>query len=393
MQALWQHYVFQRGQDLYNTWDLFFSERRIRLLYIAGEGFDIRAQSVMGAFVDNIKQSSRYIENAKLLLVGFTGYQMSQELKQQTENNAEFLEKEFRQLGSMERVKITSTAAGEDDISPNNALRLGVEAILEHINDQTDIILDVSSLPRVVFLALMTGILDRLIPNKNAPNALFANGVNFQLLVAEDASLDGHIKSEDPKNDLVLIPGFSSALHAESLQDWPLVWFPILGENRVPQFQKVMGTAIPTHAEICPVLPHPARDPRRADRLLVDYREALFSTHEDAAENILYVDETHPFGAYRQLLLAMKRYRDSMRILGGCRLVMTPLASKLITVGAALACFEMRPSDMTENFGVAIPYAEPSRYVVSLEALHASKPELSGLFLTGDPYYDGQNYD
>lgn len=107
---------------------------------------------------------------------------------------------------------------------------------------------------------------DKLIPNKQAPNALFANGVNFQVLVAEDAALDAKIGSEDPSNELILIPGFSGALHAESFQDWPLVWFPILGENKVSQLEKVMALAIPANAEICPVLPHPSRDPRRAAR-------------------------------------------------------------------------------------------------------------------------------
>jgi len=57
----------------------------------------------------------------------------------------------------------------------------------------------------------MTGILQRLIQNKKAPNPLAANGVNFQVLVGEDAALDGKIRSEDPDNDLVVIPGFSSA--------------------------------------------------------------------------------------------------------------------------------------------------------------------------------------
>src|SRR5207302_5529294 len=122
-------------------------------------------------------------------------------------------------------MRIGSSAGGEDDISASNALRIGTEAVLKMVNSHTDIILDVSSLPRVVYLALLTALLSKLIPDKNAPSPLSANRVNLQILVAEDASLDGQIRSEDPSNDLVLIPGFSSALQAESVQDWPLVWF------------------------------------------------------------------------------------------------------------------------------------------------------------------------
>jgi hypothetical protein len=214
---------------------------------------------------------------------------------------------------------------------------------------------------------------------------LYADGVNFQVFVAEDANLDGHIRTEDPSNDLVNIPGFFAAWQAESVQDWPLVWFPVLGEGRVNQLQKI-ARSIPTEAEVCPVLPHPSKDLRRADRLLVEYREPLFDRRNTPTSNILYAHESQPFEAYRQLLGAMQRYQSSMTILGGCRLVATPLGSKLITLGAGLACFEMRPADWNAKYGVAIPHAEPRRYVVSEELLRQSKPEVSVLLLTGEAY-------
>lgn|ERR1035437_786504 len=385
---LWQQYVFRRGPDVHTTWDLLFERRSMRLLYIAGNGFDVRAQTVMKAFVENLRESRHAVAQATLLLVGFTGYELSDDLQKQTQENGTALARIFEDIGASVSVSIGSSADSDDDMSASTALRLGAEQVLSHVRDETDIVLDVSSLPRVVYLALLTGILNKLVADRQAPNALFANGVNFQVLVAEDAALDATIRSEDPSNDLILIPGFSGALHAESFQDWPLVWFPILGENKLGQLQKVMGLAIPPNAEICPVLPHPSRDPRRADRLLVEYRQALIDTRGTPTANILLVHESHPFEAYRQLLKAMRRYRDSMRIMGGCRLVVTPLASKLITLGAGLACFEMRPPDMTANYGVAIPYAEPTRYMVPVEALRASRPEISALILTGDAYED-----
>ena len=199
--------------------------------------------------------------------------------------------------------------------------------------------------------------------------------------------LDGIIRAEDPSNDLVLIPGFMGAMHAESVRDWPLVWFPILGENRAGQLKKLMSLAeIPDSAEICPVLPHPSRHPRRADDLLVEYTTPLFDTLRTPTTNILHVHESNPFEAYRQLFRAMSRYRDSMMILGGCRIVVTPLGSKLVTLGAGLACFEMRPADLNAKYGVAIPHAEPKRYVASIQDLKDSRPEISTLLLTGEAY-------
>jgi hypothetical protein len=382
---LWQHYVLRRGSDVADMWDSFFSGRQIRLLYIAGRGFDVRAQAVMEQLVHSIRAAGRQVERAELLLIGFTGYELTQEMRDLTAENASVLESRFAPLGPTETISIGSSAAGEEDISASNALRLGTERALSHVTNQTDIILDVSSLPRVAYLALLTSILHRLIPDKG--NTLVANGVNFQVLVAEDATLDAQIRAEDPSNDLILIPGFSAALHAESVQDWPLVLFPILGENRVNQLQKVMEIAmIPAAAEICPVLPHPSRDPRRADRLLVEYKVPLFDSRETPTTSILYAHESNPFEAYRQLLGAMKRYQSSMSVLGGCRIVVAPLGSKLITLGAGLACFEMRPADLNARFGVAIPHAEPTRYSVEVDLLKNSRPEVSTLLLTGEAY-------
>ena len=386
MSMLWDQYVFRRGPDAIELWDRLFEKRPIRLLYIAGSGFDVRAQVVMRECVESIRNSGAVVEDATLVLINFANYRLDAALEELTDQNAYELSKIFSSIGSVERVPFGATDDHEE-LSASSALRFGTDAVLLKVSDQTDIILDASSLPRVIYLALMTSLLNRLIPDKNAANALAAGGINFQVLVAEDAGLDGQIAAEDPSSEIVYVPGFSGAMQAESVQDWPLVWFPILGEHRVNQLQQIMkSTVIPGEAEICPVLPHPSRNPRRADRLLVEYKESLFDSRRTPTSNILYVHESQPFEAYRQLLGAMKRYRESMAILGGCRLIVTPFGSKLITLGAGLACFEMRPQDLEAQYGVAIPHAEPTRYVVEAQAIRSSRPEICSLLLTGEAY-------
>lgn len=246
--------------------------------------------------------------------------------------------------------------------------------------------LDVSSLPRIAYQSLMLTLLQRLIPTHLSASPLGAGGVNLQVLVGEDAALDSLIRSEDPSNETVLIPGYSSALQTESTQERPLEWFHILGENRATQLQKVMSDPIPRSSEICPVLPYQSRDPRRGDRLLIEYKEPLFDTRETPLTNVLYAHEGNPFEAYRQLLGAMKRYRRSLSVLGGCRLVVTPLASKLMTLGAALECFEMKLESAGAGYALAIPCAEPKRDVASVVDIRASRPEVSAIVLTGEAY-------
>lgn len=384
---LWQHYVFRRGMAVSDMWDRFFRDRPLNLLYIGGRGFDPRAQSTITKFVRSVISSGAKVEAADLLLVGFVRYELDDELKAATEENATFLRDAFSDLGQTAELIIDARAEDEDELSTSNALRKGVETILARIMGRTDIVLDVSSLPRVAYLAIMTALLHRLVPDKTVPNALAAGGVNLQILVAEDSRLDSAIRSEDPNADLVTIPGFSTAMYAESMQDWPMVWFPILGENRLGQLNMVINSAaaIPGDAEICPVIPHPSRDLRRAERLLIEYKPLLFDKLQIPVSNVLYVSESNPFETYRQLLGAMERYRKSLTILGGCRLAVTPLSSKLVTLGAGLACFEMRLGKM-DDYGVAMPYAEPMRYVASKVELANAKPEIASLVLTGSAY-------
>ena len=89
---LWQHYVFRRGPDVHTTWDLLFEGRPMRLLYIAGNGFDVRAQTVMRAFVENLRESRHCVARATLLLVGFTGYELTDDLRTQTQENGKALD-------------------------------------------------------------------------------------------------------------------------------------------------------------------------------------------------------------------------------------------------------------------------------------------------------------
>ena len=169
------------------------------------------------------------------------------------------------------------------------------------------------------------------------------------------------------------------------MKDWPMVWLPILGENRLGQLNAVMG-AIPDDAEICPIVPHPSKGLRRAEELLIEYQSLLIDKLQVPTSNLLYVSESNPFETYRQLLGAMERYRISLRILGGCRLAVTPLSSKLVTLGAGMACFEMNQGSLNQDYGITIPYAEPMRYVASRSALTQSAAEVVSLILTGMAY-------
>jgi hypothetical protein len=387
MSLLWERYVFRRGMGVIDLWDDLYRERRPKAkpLFVAGCGFDVRVRAVLERFLDSARVGEYALEDPTLLLIEYTGYELDSQLQDKTAENCQVLRELFEPFGKVVTLPVQLT--GDQEHRATAALREAAHALGTHIAGRTDILLDVSSLPRVLYLSLMTGILARLVPDTRATSPLVAGGVNFQVLVAEDATLDASIQSEDPSENLVTIPGFGGGFNVESMSDWPVVWFPMLGEGRTNQFEKVRQHApIPNDAEICPVLPHPSRNPRRGDMLMLEYRPFMFDTQRIPMSNIVYAHELNPFEAHRQLRNTLRHYRESLQPLGGSRLLVTPLASKLMTVGCGLACFEMRPPAGQDDYALGISYAPPTRYVASMQALQTSRPDVSTLLLTGDAY-------
>lgn len=162
---LWDHYVFRRGDGVHELWDDLLKDRPVKLLYIAGRGFDVRAQSVMREFVTGQQGAGRNTVSAKLLLLGFQGYELDDDIETLTQENAAALQAVFAPLGETATVTVAH-AEGEEEATASDALRQRVKAVLDEIDGKTDIVLDVSSLPRATYLALLTNILQRLVPNK-----------------------------------------------------------------------------------------------------------------------------------------------------------------------------------------------------------------------------------
>jgi len=134
---------------------MLFDRRKTRLLYIAGCGFDVRTQKVMREFVRSVRESSAEVEHAELLLVRFSGYQLDQDLQDQTLKNEAALVEIFSTVG--QQASLTFGASNSnDDFSASTAMRQGFAEVLQHLTGVTDIVLDVSSLPRVVYLSLLT---------------------------------------------------------------------------------------------------------------------------------------------------------------------------------------------------------------------------------------------
>lgn len=349
------------------------------VLFITGCGFDPRNVDGLAEYASVGDACLPTPPNTDLMIVTCEGYGLTGELRERTHRNKEVLRKTAPWAHIEERTVRSLDEEGKLRTSQNTWLLLN--ELPKPIASYSDIIVDVSSMPRVVYLTLVLHLLGTVVTDKSSREALAA-APNFLVLVAEDADLDANIVSEEIAGDVSTIKGFSGGRGTSSEGEQPTVLFPVMGEGRQTQLEFISRQAL--DAEVCPILPHPSEDPRRCDKLLRDYAKFFYDAPGVDKGNLLYADEANPFEAYQQLREAMKRYERSLSLLGDCRLWVAPLSSKLITVGVALACFELHSMDRS----IGILYAEPQRYGVRPDCELESNATLTALALSGAPYRD-----
>ena len=104
------------------------------------------------------------------------------------------------------------------------------------------------------------------------------------------------------------------------------------------------------YQEICPMVPFPSINERRADEILIKFRKQLFDIWKIEKKNIIYASETNPFQVYRRICETVDHYSNVLQPLNGdeqdvtksCRFVFTALTSKLMAIGTFLAAFNLK---------------------------------------------------
>ncbi|MGE3341868.1 MAG: hypothetical protein AB7L71_00415 [Vicinamibacterales bacterium] len=248
----------------------------------------------------------------------------------------------------------------------------------EELTAFTDVILDVSSLPRSIFYPLLAKLL-----HLQEGVADIAQRPNLFAFAAENAALDSRIVDEGVDEAADYVHLFRSGSERMSTSGEPTVWIPILGEGQAVQLERLYELVNPN--EICPLLPSPSLNPRRGDELVVEYRELLFARLRVEPRNILYASERNPFEVYRQIRRTILHYQRALGPLGGCQPVVSSVSTKLLSIGGLLAAYELKQAKVH----VGIAHIESQGYRVDDEATArslASQSTLFGLWLAGESY-------
>jgi len=358
-----------RDAEFRTRWRAHFCARTRNVLIIAGLGFDPRAVFVSQELINAGGEGKR-----ELWLLCYDNGQQTTDGQRQTvaNNDAGFLNL-FSSPRSIMRLPITMRTDRARSATCQNT-KSAISRPKELLG-YDEVIVDISALPRMISLMTVAQLLtlfdERRAKGQTAPN--------LHVVAAESAAEDFGTAQNSLDADVILLTGFSGRLDSEALQN-PKIWLPVLGEAQDIRLQRIFDKVQPD--QICPVVPFPTRNPRRGDRIVESHQRILFDEFNVEPRNILYASEYNPFEAYREIFMAIDRYRDALVELGDCRVFVSPLSSKLLSISALLASYDHK-RQKSGKFDVGIPYVEVASYGPSDGNVQAERT-LTSMWLTGE---------
>ncbi len=372
----WDPSVMIRGNKTTEFWKSHFKDESRKLLFILGKGFDVR----MNIAINELMASNPNLD-IECWMIEFDEGSGSTSTKYQS-----YVDENLTELKNLLSGKslISKKILLWNAKSKGKRKRIGdrqAAQILnsyDQINSFTDFIIDISALPRGIYFSLIGKFLTfiDMYAATTTPN-LF-------VVVAENAEVDIKIKEKGIDEDVGYLHGFGGTIELTSESEAPVIWFPILGEDKVEHLDKAFNHIRPN--EICPVLPFPSKNPRRADALIKDYHQILFDKLNIEPQNIMYVPEQNPFEAYIRLTKAISNYNESLEALDGCKAVISTFSSKLLSIGTLMTAY-----DLIDEIGVGVLNVDSQGYEIeSFESLKKIKEEseLFVIWLTGEPYIE-----
>lgn len=369
----WQNYILSRGDELRDFWKAHLKERERQLLFILAKGFDPRMCLGLETLLEAGGEGQR---DALLIEFSEGPSSPSHVYGPRVEENLKKLDGLTAGRGELSRRELKSHSAGGHRITSRSAGNLFRNA--DEFDKYTDIILDISAMPRAVYMPLIARILYIL---DGATTSSGAKRTNFHIFVWEDPALDEDIKDEGVEDTAVYVYPYSGGMDREASAGQPKVWIPLLGEAQREQLQRIHDLVVPD--EICPVLPSPSLNPRRADDLVMEYHDLLFDRLRVEPQNIIFCSEQNPFEVYRQITRAIRGYRESLEPLGGAKFVLSALSSKLLSVGALLVAYDFK----TNGIDIGIAHVECHGYHMEDETSGEKSQrhgEPVGLWLAGE---------
>lgn len=332
MRRHWENCLTHFDDGVYEFIDDYFSQTSRHCVLVAGAGFDPRTKRIaqrlsaaMGPRVHGFFIREERGDPAINL----------QKLADENESQL----KDVIANAKIAHIQIFSA----DDQAPIGGH--GVRTALEKYDwpeEVTDIVLDMSALSTGVGFPLAKLLLERAEANPS---------VSLHVMVVSNPELDDRIVGE-PSPQVQSVRGYSGPSGGYETLPVARIWLPQLGRGRVETLRRIRNTLDSVY-KVCPVVPFPARNPRRADELLAEYQGQLLNEWQVDARDLIYVSERNPLDCYRTISTLKSRYDRTVDGVFFPQLILSPFGSKVIAVGAMMAAIE---------HDLSVQYVETLRY-------------------------------
>lgn len=239
-------------------------------------------------------------------------------------------------------------------------------------DDVDDIVVDMSALSTGTSFPIVRLLVDQ-----------FARGTvkaNLHVTVAHSPSTDSAIRriSGDRPG---WVHGFNGSLGVDQDQAPAKLWLPQLAFDGNQELGRIYEFVDPD--DTCPIVPFPSADPRLSDRLTMAFREEMLGAWDVDARNLVFADEGDPLDVYRTILRIDDLRRPVFADSGGSAVIVSPTGSKLMALGALMACLER---------DLPVAYLEAEAYELGEEAVQPARhPTLVHLWLEGEAYLDNRS--
>lgn len=349
----WDLAITHRGAEVETFAGEYFTDSARRTLLIAGVGFDPRTCLVAQTL-------AAVTASVHALFVREHRPESDAELAALADANFDRLKEA---LPSHELIDIDIYGA---DNSAVGGRRAAIALNAHSFDSYTDLVIDISALSVGISFPIIRYVIDALATRP---------GLNLHVLVAHQPEIDARIIAT-PTDAVIAVPGFAGRLGLVSGPSAAKLWLPQLASNRSSTLRRIYDHLSPD--EVCAIVPFPASHPRAGDALLEELLHSGGFPWQIDARSIVHADESDPLDLYRTILRLHALREPVFSEVGGSHLVLSPVGSKVMALGALLAALEKDlPVMYLEDFGYSL--AEPLDD--SLDP-----PELLHIWLEGTPY-------
>ena len=353
----WVNPLFICDQDFDRVWQ---RDAENPILVVLGSGFDPRSTVTLERILNATKR------RIDALVVHLPESSTDLNVRPRAQVNQARIERLVKLGGGVVRHQMLPEAHDNGSLGRLISRQFQASGLLEQY---AEVVIEISAMPRSIFFPLVRGVLQRAhLPSHSTS---FWGG-DFHVAVCENPEADEVIFQEGT-SPMGPIGGFSGERKQNPITK---IWVPVLGERALSRVESLYAELKPD--ETYPVLPWPSKDPKRGDRLVLEYRKLLFEDIRLEPRNVIYASERNPFDLYRTLGKLHQRYVESLQTLGFVSMVLSSHSSKLLSMGVLLTAYE---------FDLEVLHVSPGTYGLrdGADELRA-KDEVFDLWLTGGPY-------